>query len=56
MSAQILTGLRVNFLPRPEGRSGFVYTAEISYPAFNNPNRLGTANSDVPAKTMRNVK
>ena len=35
---------------RPAGRSGWVNTAPISWPASSSANRLGTANSELPAK------
>src|SRR3989344_6121666 len=49
-SAHCLTALAISLRPRPAGRSGWVYTARMRWPARSSASSAGTAKAGVPAK------
>src|SRR5437764_7143461 len=52
LTANSLTGENAILLPRPEGLSGWVYTARILCPSSIKRARLGTPACGVPIKTI----
>src|SRR5512140_802128 len=52
-AATSATALALSFRPRPAGRSGWVRTRGISWPAAISASRARAAKGGVPAKTTR---